>query len=89
MESRYKKIKILAETKERSFKGWVYTPADSDSMRLSDYLNAYPERFLRLADVEVTNRGQHYRVGEHVEFAAVAMEAITFVTPLEDELPAI
>jgi hypothetical protein len=35
--------------------------------------------------VQVTERGQHYRVGDKQEFAAIAVSAITYITPLSEE----
>lgn len=81
----YQKIKVLVETAERSFKGYVYKPIRGEDYRLSDFLNSYGDRFLRLAEVEVTDRGQHYRVGEKIPFLAIAVAAITYLAPLEGE----
>lgn len=80
----YRKIRVLVETSERSFKGVVHIPAEGD-VRLSDYLNHYKEAFLRLSDVEITERGQHYRVGDRQAFVAVSVNSITYITPLEGE----
>jgi len=80
----FHKIKVLVETDERSFKGYVFKPA-SEEIRLSDYLNAYGDKFLRMSDVEITDRGQHYRVGEKQPFVAVSVAAITFISPIEGE----
>lgn len=81
----YQKIKVLVETEQRSFKGYLHKPVNGDAQRLSDYINAYGQRFLRLSDVEVTERGQHYRVGDKVPFLAVSLPAITYIAPLEGE----
>lgn len=82
--AQYKKVRVLVETSERSFKGHVHIPV-ADGMRLSDYLNHYKESFLRLSDVEITERGQHYRVGDRQEFVAVSVASITYITPLDGE----
>lgn len=81
----YQKIRVLVETQQRSFKGYVHKPVTGDDDRLSDYLNTYGDKFLRLSEVEVTERGQHYRVGEKVPFLAIAVAAITYVSPLDGE----
>lgn len=81
----YQKIRVLVETEQRSFKGYVHKPVTEDDERLSDYLNTYGDKFLRLSDVEVTERGQHYRVGDKVPFLAIAVAAITYVSPLDGE----
>lgn len=84
-DSDYQRIKVLVETAERSFKGHVFKPVADQSYRLSDYLNTYEDKFLRLADVEITERGQHYRVGDNQKFVAIAVSAITYIAPLEGE----
>lgn len=84
-QAEYQKIKVLVETEQRSFKGYLHKPVTDEAQRLSDYVNTYGQRFLRLSDVEVTERGQHYRVGEKVPFLAVALTAITYIAPLEGE----
>ncbi len=83
--SDFERIRVLVETAERSFKGYVYKPKQPDDLRLSDYLNHYTDSFLRLADVEITERGQHYRVGDKQSFVAVSVASIVYVTPLDDE----
>jgi len=80
----YRKIRVLVETSERSFKGLVHVPVQ-EGVRLSDYLNHYQEAFLRLSDVEITERGQHYRVGDRQAFVAISVSSITYITPLEGE----
>lgn len=84
-EQDYQRIKVLVETAERSFRGYVYKPKQGQSYRLSDYLNHYADKFLRLSEVEVTDRGQHYRVGDKQEFVAVAVSAIVYIAPMEGE----
>jgi hypothetical protein len=81
----YQRIKVLVETAERSFRGYVYKPNQGQSYRLSDYLNHYADKFLRLSEVEVTDRGQHYRVGDKQEFVAIAVTSIVYITPMEGE----
>ncbi|MRR11017.1 hypothetical protein EG835_00670 [bacterium] len=84
-DASYQKIRVLVETEQRSFKGHLHKPVTEEGQRLSDYINTYGQRFLRLSDVEVTERGQHYRVGDKVAFLAVAVSAITYIAPLEGE----
>ena len=85
MDTEYQRIRVLVETEQRSFKGYVYKPINDENQRLSDYINTYGQRFLRLADVEITERGQHYRVGDKVPFLAISVAAITYIAPLEGE----
>lgn len=81
----YQRIRVLVETTERSFKGYVHKPVKDDNFRLSDYLNQYGNNFLCLTEVEIADRGQHYRVGEKQPFAAVAVNAITYISPIDGE----
>lgn len=85
MTESHKRVRVLVETTERSFKGYVYRPIKDERYRLSDHLNDYGKQFLCLSDVEVADRGQHYRVGEKRDFLAVSTSAITYITPLENE----
>jgi len=85
MDAQFQKIRVLVETDQRSFKGWVHKPINGDAQRLSDYINSYGDVFLRLSDVEVTERGQHYRVGDKQDFVAVAINSITYIAPIEGE----
>lgn len=85
MDEQLQRIKVLVETNERSFKGYIYKPVKDERYRLSDHLNTFGKQFLCMADVEVADRGQHYRVGEKLEFCAVAVNAITYLAPLEDD----
>jgi hypothetical protein len=84
-EMTYKRVRVLIETAERSFRGYLYKPERDEQYRLSDHLNEYGKQFLNLADVEIADRGQHWRVGEKQPFVAVAVSSITYVTPLEDD----
>jgi hypothetical protein len=85
-ETEFQKIRVLVETAERSFKGFLHKPRNTTKdQRLSDYVNSYGDKFLRLSEVEITDRGLHYRVGEKVPFCAVAVSAITYIIPLEGE----
>jgi hypothetical protein len=81
----HERIKVLIETAERSFKGHIFKPVKDERFRLSDHLNSYDKAFMCLADVEVADRGQHYRVGDHQQFVAVAVSAITYITPLQPD----
>ncbi|MDP2401175.1 MAG: hypothetical protein Q8M66_04285 [Actinomycetota bacterium] len=85
MAEDFQRIQVLVETAERSFKGHLYKPIDNGGQRLSDYINSYGDKFLRLSDVEITERGQHYRVGDKQPFVAVAVNAITYIAPLDGE----
>lgn len=85
MPEDYKRIRVLIETTERSFRGYIYKPERDEKFRLSDHLNTYGHRFLCLTEVEIADRGQHWRVGEKLGFVAVSIDAITFLSPLEDD----
>lgn len=85
MGETYKRIRVLIETAERCFRGFVYVPERDPHFRLSDHLNGYDKQFICLSDVEIGERGQHYRVGEKQAFVAVATTSITYVAPLEDD----
>lgn len=80
----HERIRVLVETAERAFKGFVYKPVKDDRYRLSDHLNGYDHRFISLSDVQILERGQQYRVGEKREFVAIAVSAITYITPMKD-----
>lgn len=84
MSEGFKRIRVLIETAERSFRGYIYKP-QRNQFRLSDHLNTYGKQFLCLTEVEVADRGQHYRVGEKQPFVAIAISAITYVAPLEED----
>lgn len=83
--SDHKRVRVLIETSERAFKGFVYKPIKDDRYRLSDHLNDYNKQFICLSEVEVSDRGQHYRVGDRLPFIAIAINAITYITPLEPD----
>jgi ApbE superfamily uncharacterized protein (UPF0280 family) len=85
MEQEFRKVSVLVETEQRAFRGVVHQPVTPERQRFSDYINTYPYAFLCLTDVQVTERGQHYRVGDKQEFAAIAVSAITYITPLSEE----
>jgi len=80
----YEKIKVLVETAERSFRGYVHKPLKDERHRLSDHLNEYDKNFLCLSDVQINERGHQYRPGEQSEFIAIAINAITYVQPITD-----
>jgi hypothetical protein len=83
MAEEHQRIKVLVETAERSFKGYLYKPIRDERFRLSDWLNSYDKAFINLAEVEVADRGQHYRVGDRQNFVAVQLASITYITPME------
>lgn len=80
-------VRVLVETAERAFKGTVYKPIKAEGFRLSDHLNAYEKSFLCLSDVQICDRGQAWRVSDKREFIAVAVSAITYITPLAANEP--
>lgn len=83
MDEQMQRIRVLVETAERSFKGFVFKPVRDERFRLSDHLNTYGKQFLCLSDVQISDRGQHYRVGEEQPFVAISISSITYLTPLE------
>ena len=80
---KYEQVRVLVETSERTFRGTVYKPM-AERYRLSDYLNNYDRQFLCLTDVQVTDRGKEYRVGDRRDFIAVAVSAIKFISPVDE-----
>jgi hypothetical protein len=84
---RHERIRVLVETAERSFRGYIYKPVKDAHYRLSDHLNEYEHNFIALADVIVQDRGQAYRAGDRRDFIAVAISAITYITPLREDEP--
>lgn len=80
----HERIRVLVETAERAFKGYMYKPVKDERYRLSDHLNGYDHKFISLSDVQVLDRGQQYRVGDKREFVAIAIASITYITPLRD-----
>ncbi|HEY3317947.1 MAG TPA: hypothetical protein VGK50_05955 [Coriobacteriia bacterium] len=85
MADTFKRVRVLIETAERCFRGYIYIPDKDPHYRLSDHLNGYEKEFICLSDVEIGERGQHWRVGEKQPFVAVATNSITYVAPLEDD----
>jgi hypothetical protein len=83
-QGQYKKVRIMVETAERTFRGFLFRPADEETMRLSDYLNEYDRPFLCLADVAVTDRGQIHRPGDKRDFVAISVSEIHYITPMRD-----
>lgn len=83
----HERIRVLVETAERSFRGFVFKPIKDETFRLSDHLNTYDKAFLSLSTVVIQDRGQAYRAGDKRDFVAVAVSAITYITPLRDDEP--
>ena len=81
----FQRIKVLVETTTRTFRGYLFKPSADASLRLSDYLNLYGEQFIRLSDVQITDRGDHVTPGDKRPFVAIATSSVTYVTPLEGE----
>jgi len=77
----YERIRVLVETSERTFRGYVHKPL-GDGMRLSDYLNSLGRPFVCLSEAQVNDRGQAYRPGDKREFVAISISAISYITPL-------
>lgn len=87
MTEQHERIRVLVETDERAFKGFIYKPVKEEGFRLSDHLNTYGKDFICLSDVQISERGQSYRVGEKRDFVAIAIGAITYITPLGPNEP--
>jgi hypothetical protein len=80
----YDRVRVLVETAERAFRGYIHKPVREPAYRLSDHLNEHDKDFVCLSEVQVVERGQAYRVGDKRDFVAVSKSAITYVTPLRD-----
>lgn len=76
----FERVRVLVETAERTFRGFVYRPRTEPSHRLSDYLNEYNRRFICLSEVLINDRGQIHRPGERKDFVAVSVSAIHYIT---------
>ncbi|MDF1543399.1 MAG: hypothetical protein RQ731_04100 [Anaerosomatales bacterium] len=85
MSEQYRKIRVLVETSQRAFRGIIHQPVTGENLRFSDYINTYPNAFISLTEAQVTDRGQHYRVGDKQAHIAIAVSAITYITALDDE----
>ncbi|GAB4277491.1 MAG: hypothetical protein Kow0056_08990 [Coriobacteriia bacterium] len=81
----YDRIRVVVETDERTLRGTMYKPKSDPHYRLSDFINDYSDKFLRLSDVEILDRGQTHRVGDRQAFVAVSVAAITYIAPLDGE----
>lgn len=84
VEAAHERIRVLVETDERTFRGYVYKPVRDPRFRLSDHLNTYGKDFLCLADARVQNRGEAYRVGDERDFVAISLASITYIAPLAE-----
>ena len=82
--AQFERIRVLVETAERTFRGYLYKPVLDVDRRLSDYINDYDRPFLCLSDVAVNDRGQTHRPGDKREFVAIATSAITYIAPMGD-----
>jgi hypothetical protein len=80
----HEKIRVLVETTERSFRGFIHKPVKDETFRLSDHLNTHGQDFINLSDVTIHERGQQYRAGERRDFIAVQIRSITYITPCEE-----
>jgi len=76
-------VRVVVETDKRTFIGNLYMPVGDEKFRLSDHLNTYDKQFICLSDVRVKDQGQTHRPGEERPFVAIALSAITYVTPVE------
>jgi len=84
-EQEYERIRVIVETAERTFRGYLYRPVLGPDHRLSDYLNEYDRPFLCLSDVSVNDRGQTHRPGEKRDFVAISTNAISFLAPMRKD----
>lgn len=83
-QPQFERVRVVIETNERTFRGFLYKPVLDENHRLSDYLNSYERPFICVTDVQVNERGQQHRVGDRREFVAVAISAITYIAPIKD-----
>lgn len=81
-EGKFERIRVVVETDERTFRGFLYKPVVNENHRLSDYLNDYDRPFLCLSDVAVNDRGQTHRPGEKRDFVAISTGAISYIAPM-------
>jgi hypothetical protein len=86
-EHEFQQVRVLVETAERVFRGYLSRPLQDSPLRLSDYLNRYDRPFLCLSDVMVNERGQVHRPSERREFVAIAVAAISYLTPMGESEP--
>ena len=84
-EQEYERVRVIVETAERTFRGYLYRPVLGPDHRLSDYLNEYDRRFLCLSEVAVNDRGQTHRPGEKRDFVAISTNAISFLAPMRKD----
>lgn len=80
----HEKIRVVVETEQRTFRGYIHKPVKDSSFRLSDHLNSYSGRFVNLSDVTVNERNQQYRAGDHCDFVAISIASISYLTPIEE-----
>ena len=80
-----RRVKVMVETAERAIIGYMYRPERGPDFRLSDHLNTYDRLFICLNDAEIKDRGQLHRPGDKRRFIAIAVQAVTFITPLEED----
>ena len=80
----YERVRVIVESAERTFRGYLYRPVLGPDHRLSDYLNEYDRRFVSLSDVSINERGQTHRPGEKRDFVAISTSAITFLAPMRE-----
>lgn len=81
----FERVRVLVETTERAFRGYLYKPVVDENHRLSDYINDFDRPFLCLSDVAINDRGQTHRPGEKRDFVAISTAAITFISPMRED----
>jgi hypothetical protein len=85
MAEQYRKVRVLVESSQRAFRGIIHQPVTEENLRFSDYINTYPNAFISLTEAQVTERGQHYRVGDKQDYIAISVSAITYITVLDEK----
>jgi hypothetical protein len=83
--SDHEKIRVMVETTERTFKGYIHKPVRDERFRLSDHLNTYGKDFICLSDVTIHERAQAFRPGEKRDFVAISTAAIAYITLMHDD----
>lgn len=80
----HEKIRVVVETEQRTFRGFIHKPIKDASFRLSDHLNSHQGRFIALSDVTINERNQQYRAGDRRDFVAISISSISYLAPIEE-----
>jgi hypothetical protein len=86
-EQRFEKIRVLVETAEKTFRGYIHKPVRDPNYRLSDFLNDHETTFVNLTEVKINERAMQHRPGDDQLYVAIAVSSIVYITPLEPDAP--